>query len=1010
MKDLTNSQNSSSQNKENNELSNNVQTKADNQGSEKQPIALNETLLSSLPYPAMYVRRKDRIVLAANAIALHFGAKIGEHCWRGFGKSEYISDTNNKVAVEYPSLVPDQFNVQCSFCKGDECILASPCQNNPEVKAFDRIWEVYWIKVSDDVFLHYLVDITERKQLEASLKENELFLKHTQQIAMLGTYKLDILSGNWESSEVMDSIFGIDTSFEKTIESWLSIIHPSWQETMTDYFSNEVIGKKSKFDKEYKIIRVNDKVECWVHGLGDLIFDNNNNPIKMIGTIRDITERKEEQSRVIRNLKLTEVLLESIPIPVFFLDAKGQYTGCNHAFTNQLGVSNDEIKGKSVIDLWPSEESRTNYQSDLDLIDNKGFKTFETTVIDKENQIRDVIFVKNVFYDELGNVAGLVGTYIDITDRKKTEDALRESEQMLLTILDHFPGVVFWKDKQSNYLGCNEAFANGAGLNNSSEIVGKTDFDLPWADTEAENYRADDNQVMHEGITKLHIIETQHQNDGKIMWFDTSKIPLNAPDGEVFGIIGVSTDITDRKLAEDALIESEEKYRTIANFTDDWEYWLDTNDKFIYCSPSCEKVTGYSSDDFIQNPNLLFDIVHSDDKKLYISHKQDRLLHRNGAELQFRIIHLDGAIKWIGHVCQPVFNGAGDFIGIRGSNRDITERKRTEEKLKYSERKYKLLSKNITDGVFTCRNGYIEYLNYSMSRIFRYEEFELEGMELSQLIIPDRRGDFETFISVESTTNQTNNIDIECVRKDNSTVFVEMFLNYVASEGLIYGVIHDITEKRQMQEKQIVKAIIQTEEKERAHFSKELHDGLGPLLSTIKLYLQWSLRPKSNRSRKEIIQKAEEILEEALTAVKEISNKLSPHLLTNYGLTSAVQSFAHKLEETNTIKIDLQSNLTRRIELEIEVALYRAIIECVNNTIKYANAKRIYIKLNDVGNQIQLQYRDDGKGFDIVKILLEKKGLGLFNLQNRIQTIGGEIKMFSKPREGVNYHINIPLK
>ena len=112
MKDLTNSQNSSSQNKENNELSNNVQTKADNQGSEKQPIALNETLLSSLPYPAMYVRRKDRIVLAANAIALHFGAKIGEHCWRGFGKSEYISDTNNKVAVEYPSLVPDQFNVQ----------------------------------------------------------------------------------------------------------------------------------------------------------------------------------------------------------------------------------------------------------------------------------------------------------------------------------------------------------------------------------------------------------------------------------------------------------------------------------------------------------------------------------------------------------------------------------------------------------------------------------------------------------------------------------------------------------------------------------------------------------------------------------------------------------------------------------------------------------------------------------------------------------------------------------
>ena len=152
-------------------------------------------------------------------------------------------------------------------------------------------------------------------------------------------------------------------------------------------------------------------------------------------------------------------------------------------------------------------------------------------------------------------------------------------------------------------------------------------------------------------------------------------------------------------------------------------------------------------------------------------------------------------------------------------------------------------------------------------------------------------------------------------------VYVEIFLNYVATENQTYGVVHNITEKKQLHKKNIVKAIIETEEKERAHFSKELHDGLGPLLSTIKLYLQWSERPKSNIPRKEIILKAEEILEEALTTVKEISFKLSPHLLTNYGLTSAVQNFVRKLEETNTIHIDFQSNLNRRIEMEVEVAL-----------------------------------------------------------------------------------------
>jgi signal transduction histidine kinase len=236
-------------------------------------------------------------------------------------------------------------------------------------------------------------------------------------------------------------------------------------------------------------------------------------------------------------------------------------------------------------------------------------------------------------------------------------------------------------------------------------------------------------------------------------------------------------------------------------------------------------------------------------------------------------------------------------------------------------------------------------------------------------------------------------------------VNVEAFLNYVANEEVIYGVVHDITERKQIQKKNIVKAIINTEEQERAYFSKELHDGLGPLLSTIKLYLQWTKRLDSIKKRNEVIFKAEEIVEEALTTVREISNKLSPHLLTNYGLSSAIQSFANKLEETDAIKITFQSNASRRIETEIEVALYRAIIECINNTIKYAKAKKITILLHDTGNQIYLQYKDDGIGFNVSQILSNKKGLGLFNLQNRIQTIGGKIKLFSKPGHGVDYQI-----
>ncbi|HJV78692.1 MAG TPA: hypothetical protein VJ602_09935, partial [Paludibacter sp.] len=242
MKNLTNPLNSNSQNQDNDELLKKDQSETDILNAEKELIKLSETFLSSLPYPAMYVRRKDRIVIAANNIALSFGARIGEHCWRGFGKSEFISDKDFKVAAKYPNLVPEKFNIQCTFCLGDQCILEPQGQKKSEVKAFGRFWDTYWIKVSDDIFLHYLIDITEQKQLEESLRESELFLKQTQQIAMLGTYKLDFSTGIWQSSEILNEIFGIDTKFIKNYDSWMEVVHPDWQEKVKDYFNNDVLG------------------------------------------------------------------------------------------------------------------------------------------------------------------------------------------------------------------------------------------------------------------------------------------------------------------------------------------------------------------------------------------------------------------------------------------------------------------------------------------------------------------------------------------------------------------------------------------------------------------------------------------------------------------------------------------------------------------------------------------------------------------------------------------------
>jgi PAS domain S-box-containing protein len=158
--------------------------------------------------------------------------------------------------------------------------------------------------------------------------------------------------------------------------------------------------------------------------------------------------------------------------------------------------------------------------------------------------------------DKEGKIIYYDGIVEDITLRKQAEEMLRKSEQMLQMVLDNFPGVVFWKDRHSNYLGCNQSFATGAGLNSPAEIVGKTDLNLPWASTEAISYRKDDLDVMENGKGRLHIVEMQHQSDGQVIWFDTSKFALRDSLGQVIGVIGVSNDISILKMAEQELINT----------------------------------------------------------------------------------------------------------------------------------------------------------------------------------------------------------------------------------------------------------------------------------------------------------------------------------------------------------------------------------------------------------------------------------------------------------------------
>jgi signal transduction histidine kinase len=230
----------------------------------------------------------------------------------------------------------------------------------------------------------------------------------------------------------------------------------------------------------------------------------------------------------------------------------------------------------------------------------------------------------------------------------------------------------------------------------------------------------------------------------------------------------------------------------------------------------------------------------------------------------------------------------------------------------------------------------------------------------------------------------------------------------------IFNYIKKEEDARKIAERRELSAILRTEENERKRFANDLHDGLGPLLSTIKMSLSALVKSENEKSKLEIIKNAEKLTEEAIISIKEISTNLSPHILNNFGLTSAIKNFTDKISDTKIISIDFQSNIfNERFENDVEVIIYRSVCELVNNTLKHAQASTIRINLNYNFNKsiIDILYDDDGIGCDIDNVLNGKtEGMGLQNLHSRISSINGYLEIESDRGKGFHAYISIKIK
>ena len=222
----------------------------------------------------------------------------------------------------------------------------------------------------------------------------------------------------------------------------------------------------------------------------------------------------------------------------------------------------------------------------------------------------------------------------------------------------------------------------------------------------------------------------------------------------------------------------------------------------------------------------------------------------------------------------------------------------------------------------------------------------------------------------------------------------------------LFKYIDRLNRQRQLLNKRILTAVLRTEEKARSRFSKELHDGLGPLLSSARMSLSALSREERSADQREIIDNTTYVIDEAIRSLREISNNLSPHVLNDFGLARGVQNFIDKSAAMHDAKIRFTTNLrTERYDTDIEVILYRVICELINNSLKHAACTSINLSLSQNGSELALDYTDDGRGFNPQAMM--DCGMGLSNIASRINSLGGTFDITSSKGKGMRAAIRV---
>ena len=645
-------------------------------------------------------------------------------------------------------------------------------------------------------------DITHQKKSEIKLKEREYFLRQSQIVANIGSYSLDIKSGIWESSAVLDGIFGINKSFLRNVENWIGIIHDDDKEVMLNHLQLDVIKNHKKFNKEYRLKRRVNNKDIWVHGIGELIFDSEGNPDKMIGVIQDITERKTAEVKILEREYHLRQSQKVANIGSYTVDLENETWTGSSVLDEIFGI--DESYPKTV-ESW---NNRIHIDERKELLNYFKYCVANNERFNKEYRVikhdtQEEIWVHGIgelIFDSENKPTNLIGTIQDITQRKQSEIKLQESEyslrqsQKVANI-----GSYVW-DLSTRTWESSTVLNSIFGIHESYVKTIESWVTLIHPDEKEEMFNYLENNIVNRINFNKEYRVVKLDSKEEIWVYGIGELIYDS-DGNPVKLIGTMQDITERKRSRIKLQESEKSLLTAQKLAKIGSFNLDINSLVGETSITFKEIIGVDHTAEVNFP-LWKSIVHPEDRALI----KDAVIHsqknKEKFSLEYRIISKDKKkLKWI-HGLGEIIYAKGKAISFIGTIQDITERKKIELDLSIANKFSSSLLKSMHEGLIAINlDSEIVSVNPAFCEMTGFAEDELIGVKRPYPFSPpELRKENDARYKLLLQNKNESDYENTYMRKNGERFPVHVMVSSIYDENgektANFATIEDITERR----------------------------------------------------------------------------------------------------------------------------------------------------------------------------------------------------------------------